>query len=207
MGSDELADQLGSRVLFVPWSAESVTTAAELAQELRNETGTRGMVVVDQLTGKPEELTAWPHRTLRSLSTRVEPTDVAAVILPSYELLVGVRLPVDGFAVIAEYEGDPLSGWAEFVGATNVNTQETMTITVDDAIQAALDELVDAGYKGWLEDRGQRRARAAAAELRSLGLTTAQILGYVISGPTAGTYSRLHRFSATNITTLRTLLS
>jgi hypothetical protein len=98
MGSDELAAQLRSRVLFVPWSAESVTTAAELAQELRNETGARGVVVVDQLTGKPEELTAWPHRTLRSRSTRVEPTDVAAVILPSYEALIEVRLPVDGFA-------------------------------------------------------------------------------------------------------------
>ena len=207
MGSDELAAQLGSRVLFVPWSAESVTTAAELAQELRNETGTRGVVVVDQLTVKPDELAAWPHRTLRSLSTRVEPTDVAAVILPSYELLVGVRLPVDGFAVIAEYEGDPLSGWAQFVGATNVDTQEMMTIAIDDAMQDALDELVDAGYKGWLDDRGQRRVHAAAAELRSLGLTTTQILGYVMSGPTAGTYSRLHRFSGTNITTLRTLLS
>jgi hypothetical protein len=207
MGTDELADQLGSRVLFVPWSAESVTTAAELAQELRNGTGARGVVVVDQLTGKPDELAAWPHRTLRSRSTRVEPTDVAAVILPSYETLIEVRLPVDGFAVIAEYESDPLSGWAQFVGATNVDTQETMTITVDDATQAALDELVDAGYKGWLEDRGQRRARVAAAELRSLGLTTTQILGYVMSGPTAGTYSRLHRFTGTNITTLRKLLS
>jgi hypothetical protein len=207
MGTDELAEQLGSRWLFLPSSAESVTTAADLARELRNETGARGVVVVDQLAGKPEALAPWPHRTLRSRATRVESTDVAAIILPSYELLIGVRLPVDGFAVVAEYDGDPLSGWAQFVEATNVDTQETMTITIDDATQDALDELVDAGYKGWLDERGQRRAREAAASLRGFGLTTSQILGYVMSGPTAGRYSRLHRFNGDDITRLRTLLA
>lgn len=202
MGTDELAGRLGSRVLFVPWGAESVTCAAELALELRDETHARGLVVVDQLTVVPDELAAWPHRTLRT-RTPVDGADVVAIIRPSYDLLADVRLPANGFAIVAEDPSDPLRGWAQFVGARDVSTGDVLSLDVDDATQDAFDELVDSGYKGWTDDRSHTRARVAAGLLRSHGLTTAQILGYILSGR----YARLTPFAGRHVTRLRTLLS
>lgn len=202
MGNDELADQLGSRVLFVPWGPESVTCAAELALELRDETHGRGLVVVDQMTVIPDELAAWPHRTLRT-RTAVEDGDVVAIIRPSYDLLAEVRRPAKGFTIVAEDPSDPLRGWAQFVGARDMNTGEVLTIDVDEPTQDALTELADSGYKGWTDDRSQRRARDAADVLRAHGLSTAQIIGYVLSGPS----DRLTPFAGRHVTKLRTLLS
>lgn len=162
MGTDELAGQLGSRVLFVPWGAESVTCAAELALV-------------------PDELAAWPPRTLRS-RTPVDGADVVAIIRPSYDLLADVRLPANGFAIVAEDPSDPLRGWAQFVGARDMSTGDVLSLDVDDATQDALNELVDSGYKGWTDDRSHTRARAAAGLLRSHGLTTSQIFGHILSG-------------------------
>ncbi len=110
MGTGELAGQLGSRVLYVPWGAEeSVTCAAELAfgaprRDARP--GPRDRRPVDR---RPDELAAWPTRTLRS-RTPVDGADVAAIIRPSYDLLADVRLPANGFAVVAEDPSDPLHG-------------------------------------------------------------------------------------------------
>lgn len=202
MGTDELATQLGSRVLYVPWGAESVTCAAELALELRDETHARGLVIVDQLTVVPDELAAWPHRTLRS-RTPVDGADVAAIIRPSYDLLADVRLPANGFAVVAEDPSDPLRGWAQFIGARDMSTGDVLSVDVDDPTQDALDELVDSGYKGWTDERSKTRARAATGSLRSHGLSTSQILGYIISGR----YARLTPFAGRHVTTLRTLLA
>lgn len=202
MGTDELAGRLGSRVLYVPWGAESVTCAAELALELRDETHGRGLVIVDQLTVVPDELAAWPHRTLRT-RTPVDGADVAAIIRPSYDLLADVRLPANGFAVVAEDPSDPLRGWAQFIGARDMSTGDVLSVDVDDPTQDALDELVDSGYKGWTDERSKRRARYAAEALRALGLSTAQILGYILSGR----YSRRLPFAGSHVTTLRTLLA
>lgn len=80
MGTDELAGQPGSRMLFMPWGAESVTCAAALALDLRDETHARGLVVVDHLTVVPDELAAWPHRTLRT-RTPVAGVDVNADVV------------------------------------------------------------------------------------------------------------------------------
>jgi len=202
MGTDELAGRLGSRVLFVPWGAESVTCAAELALELRDETHARGLVAVDQLTVVPDELAAWPHRTLRS-QTPIDSADVVAIIRPSYDLLADVRRPANGFAIVAEDPSDPLRGWAQFVEARDMSTGAVLSIDVDDATQDALDELVRSGYNGWTDERARREARDAAEALRAHGLSTAQILGYILSGR----YQRLRPFNGKHVTRLRTLLS
>lgn len=202
MGTDELAEQLGSRVLYVPWGAESVTCAAELALELRDKTHGRGLVIVDQLTVVPDELAVWPHRTLRT-RTPVDASDVAAIIRPSYDLLADVRLPANGFAVVAEDPSDPLRGWAQFIGARDVSTGDVLSLDVDDATQDALDDLVLTGSKGWTDERSKRRARDAAEALRALGLSTGQILGYILSGR----YDRLRPFAGRHVMTLRTLIA
>ncbi|MDP4331977.1 hypothetical protein Q7F20_01190 [Curtobacterium sp. A7_M15] len=186
----------------MPWGAESVTCAAELALELRDETHARGLVVVDQLTVVPNELAAWKTRTLLS-PTPVDGADVVAIIRPGYDLLAGVRLPANGFAIVAEDPSDPLRGWAQFVGARDMSTGDVLSVDVEDATQDALDELVDSGYKGWTDDRSHTRARVAAGLLRSHGLTTTQILGYILSGR----YARLTPFAGRHVTRLRTLLS
>jgi hypothetical protein len=202
METDELAARLGSRVLFVPWGAESVTCAAELALELRDETHGRGLVIVDQLTVVPDELTAWPHRTLRS-RTPVDGADVVAIIRPSYDLLADVRLPAHGFAIVAEDPSDPLRGWAQFVGARDMSTGEVLDIELDEWTQAAFDELVDSGYKGWTDQRSKDRARNAIESLRGLDVPSSYVLGYILSGR----YSRLTPFAGRHVTTLRKLLA
>jgi len=206
MTGKEIAALLGSRVLYVPWSVESVTTAAGLALELCDKTHARGLVVVDQMTVIPDELRAWPHRTLRT-RTVITADDVLAIIRPSYDLFAQVRVPENGFAVVAEDPSDPLSGWAEFTGARNMVTDEILTADVDDPTQDALDELVDSGYKGWTDERSIARARNAAGELRALGLSKTQVLGYLLSGPTSGRYDRLTPFTARDLSRFRTLLS
>lgn len=206
VGTDEIAALLGSRVLYVPWSAESVTIAAELALELRDETQTRGLVVVDQMTVIPDELRAWPHRTLKTWKA-IAADDVVAVIRPSYDLLIQIRLPNKGLAVVSEDPNDPLGGWARFAGARNMVTGEVLTADVDDLAQDALDELVNSGYKGWTDERSKTRARNAAEGLRALGLSTTQILGYIISGPTSGRYGRLTAFTVHDLMRLRTVLT
>jgi hypothetical protein len=193
-------------VLFVPWSTEGVTMAAELALELRDETHGSGLVVVDQMTVIPDELTSWPHRTLRS-RTAIGSSDVVAVMQPSYDLLVQVRVPADGFLVVAEDPSDPLSGWAAFAGARNMVTGEVLTVDVDEDTQEAFDALIESGYKGWNDDRSKGCAREAIQVLRALGMSSMQILGYVLSGPTSGRYDRIQPFAARHITRFRTLLT
>ncbi|MBB1198624.1 hypothetical protein [Curtobacterium flaccumfaciens] len=206
MGTEEIVEQLGARVLYVPWNAESVTTAAELALELRNETHARGVVVVDQMTVIPDELLAWPHHTLKT-RTVIDAADVVAVIRPSYELLAQVRLPASGFAVVAEDPSDRLSGWAQFAGARNMVTGEVMTADLDKATQDAFDALIGSGYKGWTDDRSQRKARDAISTLRALGMSSTQILGYVLSGATSGRNRGQAPFAARQVLRLRRLLS
>jgi hypothetical protein len=206
LGTDEIAEQLGSRVLYVPWGAESITTAAELALQLHNERHTRGLVVVDRLTVVPDELQRWPHRTLKT-RTPIAADDVLAVIRPSYDLLAQIRVPANGFAVVAEDPADPLSGWAHFAAALNVETRQVLAADVDEITQDTLDELVDSGYKGWTDERSRARAREMAMNLRRLGLSNTQILGYVLSGPTSGRYKRLTPFTGAHLTRLRSLLS
>ncbi len=84
-----------------------------------------------------------------------------------------------------------------------MSTGDVLSIEVDEATQDALDELVDSGYKGWTDERSHARARVAAGLLRSNGLSTTQILGYILSGR----YARLTPFAGRHVTTLRTLLS
>lgn len=206
MGTEEIAEQLGPRVLYVPWSAESVTTAAELALELRNETHARGLVVVDQMTVIPDELLAWPHRTLKT-RTVIDVADVVALIRPSYELLAQVRMPASGFAVVAEDPSDRLSGWARFAGARNMVTGEVLTPNLDESTQDAFDALIGSGYKGWTDDRSQMKARDAISTLRALGVPSTQILGYVLSGATSGRNRGQAPFAGRHVLRLRKLLS
>jgi hypothetical protein len=186
-------------------AAESVTAAAELALELRDETHTRGLVVADQMTVIPDELRSWPHRTLKT-RTAIAHDDVVAVIRPSYDLLIQVRMPENGFVVVAEDPSDPLGGWAGFIGARNMVTGEVLTGDVDEAVQEALDELIDSGYKGWTDERSKVHARNAGETLRALGLSRTQILGYVLSRPMTRQYDRLTPFTARDLVRLRTLL-
>lgn len=205
LGTEEIVEHL-ARVLYVPWSAESVTTAAELALGLRNETHARGLVVVDQMTVIPDELLAWPHRTLKT-RTAIDTADIVAVIRPSYELLAQVREPSNGFVVVAEDPSDRLDGWARFAGARNMATGEVLTADLDDAAQDAFDDLVGSGYKGWTDDRSTGNAREAIAALRALGVSSTQILGYVLSGATSGRNHGQAPFAGRHIVRLRTLLS
>jgi len=203
---EQLVKQLGTRVLYVPWSTDSVTTAAELALELRSETRAWGLVVADQMSVRPDELLAWKHRTLKT-RTEIDAADIVAAIRPSYDLLAEVRLPANGFAVVAEDPSDRLGGWARFAGARNMVTGEVLTADLDDATQDAFDALVNSGYKGWTDDRSKEKARDAISTLRRGGMSSAQILGYVLSGATSGRNLGQAPYAGRHVLRLRTLLS
>ncbi|TPG03968.1 hypothetical protein [Curtobacterium flaccumfaciens] len=178
--AEELAELLGSRVLYVPWGAESVSVAAELALELHSETGSSGRVLAETTTVIPEELLAWPQRTTVT-RTAADATDVVAVIRPSYQLLEHLTLPTEGFAVVAEGPRTRLNEWAQFAGARNMVTGETLTARLTDTTQDAFDKLVASGSNGSTAKHSKTAANDAVSRLYALGVSRTQILGYLMN--------------------------
>lgn len=195
-------------VFFVPWSTASVDQAAETAIRLRRERGLEGMVVANEKALVPGPLSGWPHRTLRT-RTPIPPRSVLAVVRPSYELLAGLRVPSDCVVVVAEDAGEPLHGWAQFVGALDVTTGAVLGFDVSDEVEEGFVRLFDTTHGGLLDERSVRRAREAVAQLHLLGLSGAQIIGYPLSGRRpagARGYHGQRPFNTRAIRRLRTLL-
>jgi len=195
-------------VLFVPWGPSSVDLAARTAIGLRQDRDLGGLVVANEKALVPDLLASWPHRTLRT-RTAIPDRTAVAVVRPSYELLAGVRVGADSVVVVAEDPDEPLCGWAQFVGALDLHSGEVQGLDVGDAVEEGFVRLLDTTRGGLPDERSVRRAREAVEHLRSLGLPSAQVIGYLLSGrrpPGVRGYHGDAPFNARAIRRLRALL-